>query len=83
MFQTRSDYQEVLDLLKLQMELLVLKTANVSSLKHFKFPSHYDSAIFTYFNKTQKASVTLKLSQQEAKTQPWGKPHQEGTFYGL
>jgi phosphoribosylaminoimidazolecarboxamide formyltransferase/IMP cyclohydrolase len=51
--------------------------------KAFQISSHYDIAIFNYFNVDTKASTALKLSQQEVKTLRYGEnPHQEGTFYG-
>jgi phosphoribosylaminoimidazolecarboxamide formyltransferase/IMP cyclohydrolase len=47
----------------------------------FNVSSHYDSAIFNYFN-TNK-STALKQSIRKSKSLRYGEnPHQEGTFYG-
>lgn len=50
--------------------------------KAFNVSSHYDTAIFNYFNKNQKESV-LKISETNGKTLRYGEnPHQKGFFYG-
>ena len=79
----KEDYQEVLDLLIATNGAPSLEDRKRFATKAFEISSHYDSAIFTYFNEDTKASAALKLSQQEAKTLRYGEnPHQEGTFYG-
>ena len=79
----KKDYQEVLDLLIATNGAPSLEDRKRFATKAFEISSHYDSAIFTYFNEDTKASAALKLSQQEAKTLRYGEnPHQEGTFYG-
>ena len=79
----KEDYQEVLDLLIATNGAPSLEDRKRFATKAFQISSHYDSAIFTYFNEDTKASAALKLSQQEAKTLRYGEnPHQEGTFYG-
>jgi len=48
----------------------------------FEVSSHYDSAIFSYFNETEEIPA-LKVSEQKAKVLRYGEnPHQKGTFYG-
>jgi len=50
--------------------------------KAFDITSHYDAAIFKYFNQEEKIPV-FKESLREAKTLRYGEnPHQQGTFYG-
>ena len=50
--------------------------------KAFNVSSHYDTAIFNYFNQTEKISA-LKVSETKGKTLRYGEnPHQEGTFFG-
>lgn len=50
--------------------------------KAFHTSSHYDGAIFNYFNQEAGESI-LKISQSEAQTLRYGEnPHQKGTFYG-
>lgn len=48
----------------------------------FDVTSHYDSAIFTYFNQDQ-AIPSFKKSIQQGRTLRYGEnPHQQGKFYG-
>ncbi|MFN0050414.1 MAG: bifunctional phosphoribosylaminoimidazolecarboxamide formyltransferase/IMP cyclohydrolase [Cytophagales bacterium] len=50
--------------------------------KAFDITSHYDSAIFKYFNREEQIPV-FKESFREAKSLRYGEnPHQKGTFYG-
>ena len=48
----------------------------------FDISSHYDTAIFNYFNKEGEIR-RLKLSERNAQVLRYGEnPHQEGTYYG-
>ena len=79
----KNDYQEVLDLLIKTNGAPNREDRKRFATKAFQISSHYDSAIFNYFNQDTQASTALKVSQQEAKTLRYGEnPHQEGTFYG-
>jgi len=50
--------------------------------KAFHTSSHYDGAIFNYFNQEINEPV-LKISESEAQTLRYGEnPHQKGIFYG-
>jgi len=50
--------------------------------KAFHTSSHYDGAIFNYFNKEAQEPI-LKISQNEAQTLRYGEnPHQKGIFFG-
>ena len=50
------------------------------SVKAFQTSSHYDTAIFNYFNKEEEV---LKLSTRESKKLRYGEnPHQKGYFFG-
>lgn len=50
--------------------------------KAFNVSSHYDTAIFHYFNQDQPLQV-LKHSEQRAQVLRYGEnPHQQGVFYG-
>lgn len=50
--------------------------------KAFNISSHYDTAIFNYFNQTEPLQV-FKQSEQQAKVLRYGEnPHQKGYFYG-
>ena len=50
--------------------------------KSFHISSHYDTAIFNYFNKNAE-KPSLKLSEPEGKELRYGEnPHQKGYFFG-
>src|SRR6185369_604762 len=50
--------------------------------KAFDVTSHYDSAIFNYFNRKQKLP-SFKMSLQEGTVLRYGEnPHQKGIYYG-
>ena len=79
----KNDYQEVLDLLIASNGASSREDRKHFATKAFQVSSHYDAAIFNYFNNDTQASSALKICQQEAKSLRYGEnPHQEGTFYG-
>ncbi|MDG2194668.1 MAG: bifunctional phosphoribosylaminoimidazolecarboxamide formyltransferase/IMP cyclohydrolase [Polaribacter sp.] len=50
--------------------------------KAFNISSHYDTAIFNYFNKEQE-EFTLKISENNGSVLRYGEnPHQKGYFFG-
>lgn len=52
------------------------------ALQAFKVTSHYDTAIFNYFNRNEEITV-FKHSILKSTTLRYGEnPHQKGTFYG-
>lgn len=52
------------------------------SARAFAVTSYYDSAIFQYFNKTEKID-TLRITNSTANVLRYGEnPHQKGIFYG-
>ena len=78
---SRDDYQETLHLLKSQKGATTIEQRKAFASKAFNISSHYDTAIFNYFN--DGSTPVLKQSIQEHKTLRYGEnPHQEGTFYG-
>ncbi len=51
--------------------------------KAFNISSHYDTAIFNYFNQEEEEEVVLKISENNGKTLRYGEnPHQRGFFFG-
>lgn len=57
-----------------------LEQRRLLATKAFHTSSHYDGAIFNYFN---KAEDVLKISSAEAQSLRYGEnPHQKGTFFG-
>ncbi|WP_224485270.1 bifunctional phosphoribosylaminoimidazolecarboxamide formyltransferase/IMP cyclohydrolase [Robertkochia aurantiaca] len=50
--------------------------------KAFNVSSHYDTAIFNYFNRDQQETV-LKISEEKGQALRYGEnPHQKGYFFG-
>ena len=79
----KNDYQEVLDLLINTKGATTMTDRKRFATKAFQVSSHYDTAIFNYFNQDTQASTSLKLSVQETKNLRYGEnPHQKGIFYG-
>ncbi|MGB1370411.1 MAG: bifunctional phosphoribosylaminoimidazolecarboxamide formyltransferase/IMP cyclohydrolase [Flavobacteriaceae bacterium] len=76
------DYAELLDLISKNNGSIFYEDRQRFATKSFNISSHYDSAIFNYFNQNNK-EVVLKLSEQNGKTLRYGEnPHQQGFFFG-
>lgn len=76
------DYKEFLDLLISKNGLTSETDRKNFAAKAFNVSSHYDSAIFNYFNKDQEIT-TLKISETNGKELRYGEnPHQKGFFFG-
>jgi len=79
---SRNQYAEVLELLESKKCITELSDRKRFAAKAFDVTSHYDSAIFNYFNQEQKLP-SFKSSFQMGKALRYGEnPHQKGTFYG-
>lgn len=77
-----NDYSEFLDLITEQKGTLTLDQRKHFARKSFNVSSHYDSAIFNYFNQNNEETV-LKLSEQKGQVLRYGEnPHQKGFFFG-
>lgn len=78
-----NDYAEFLTLLNNGNGEISLKDRKRFAAKSFNVSSHYDTAIFNYFNAEEKEEVVYKASVTEGKTLRYGEnPHQKGTFFG-
>ena len=76
------DYAELLELISKDNGVVSSEDRQRFATKSFNISSHYDSAIFNYFNQNND-EVVLKLSEQNGKTLRYGEnPHQEGFFFG-
>jgi len=78
------DYQSFLELLNSGNGITSLSERKKYATKAFHVSSHYDTAIFNYFNAsgTEKTEV-LKISETGKQTLRYGEnPHQKGYFYG-
>jgi len=78
----RTQYQELLELLQTKQGTSDLVDRKRFAAKAFDITSHYDSAIFSYFNQEQKLP-SFKSSFPQGKVLRYGEnPHQHGVFYG-
>ena len=74
------DYTEFLDLISQNNGETSLEDRKKFAGKAFNVSSHYDTAIFNFFNSEESV---FKLSFQKGKELRYGEnPHQKGTFYG-
>lgn len=76
------DYSEVLDIITAGNGTTTLEDRKRFAAKSFNVSSHYDTAIFNYFNK-EKEETVLKISETNGKVLRYGEnPHQKGFFFG-
>ena len=76
------DYAEFLALISEDEGNTSIEDRKRFATKSFNVSSHYDSAIFNYFN-SDKEEVVLKLSETQGKVLRYGEnPHQKGYFFG-
>lgn len=79
---SRDQYAEVLALLEKGSCTSTLAERKRFAALAFDVTSHYDSAIFTYFNQEQHIP-SLKASFQKGEVLRYGEnPHQQGVYYG-
>ncbi|MDA8572012.1 bifunctional phosphoribosylaminoimidazolecarboxamide formyltransferase/IMP cyclohydrolase [Flavobacteriaceae bacterium] len=77
-----NDYAELLEIISKNNGSIAYEDRQRFAAKSFNISSHYDSAIFNYFNKNTE-DVVLKLSEQNGKALRYGEnPHQQGFFFG-
>ena len=76
------DYTEFLELITTNNGSISEEDRKHFAAKAFNISSHYDTAIFNYFNKNHKIA-TLKISETNGKVLRYGEnPHQKGFFFG-
>jgi phosphoribosylaminoimidazolecarboxamide formyltransferase/IMP cyclohydrolase len=79
---SRDQYQVLLDILSGKKCSTDLEDRRYLAAQAFNVSSHYDTAIFNYFN-TDLQIPALKISEQRATELRYGEnPHQKGIFYG-
>ncbi|CDF78132.1 IMP cyclohydrolase / phosphoribosy laminoimidazolecarboxamide formyltransferase [Formosa agariphila KMM 3901] len=77
-----NEYASFLELISEQNGTLTLEQRKDFARKSFNVSSHYDSAIFNYFNQNNEDTV-LKISEQNGQVLRYGEnPHQKGFFFG-
>jgi phosphoribosylaminoimidazolecarboxamide formyltransferase/IMP cyclohydrolase len=79
---SKNDYNELETILKEQNGETFLAQRKQFARKAFNISSHYDTAIFQYFNQEEPLNL-FKQSVQQAQVLRYGEnPHQQGVFYG-
>lgn len=79
---SRNQYDSLLHLLESKNCTTDLADRKRFAAMAFDVTSHYDTAIFNYFNKTAEIP-SFKVSKQHGRTLRYGEnPHQKGTYYG-
>jgi phosphoribosylaminoimidazolecarboxamide formyltransferase / IMP cyclohydrolase len=79
---SRNQYTELLELLTSKNCSTDISDRKRFAAKAFDVTSHYDSAIFNYFNEAFKLP-SFKKSYQDGRTLRYGEnPHQHGNYYG-
>ncbi|MBD0832851.1 bifunctional phosphoribosylaminoimidazolecarboxamide formyltransferase/IMP cyclohydrolase [Aestuariibaculum sediminum] len=77
-----NDYAEFLEIISKNNGSISLEDRKRFATKAFNVSSHYDSAIFNYFNQNNE-EVVLKISETNGKALRYGEnPHQKGSFFG-
>ena len=77
-----TDYSEFLELLQTQKGETTELDRKRFAAKSFNVSSHYDSAIFNYFNQDHEIA-SFKLSETDGQVLRYGEnPHQKGFFFG-
>ena len=77
-----NQYSELISILETNEGQSTLEDRKRFALQAFNVSSHYDSAIFSYFNKDLKEDVFKSSIQQSSVLRYGENPHQKGVFYG-
>lgn len=79
---SQAQYSLLLEILNNKKGITSLEERKNLALEAFNISSHYDSAIFNYFNRNKDKKI-FKQSYIESRELRYGEnPHQKGTFYG-
>jgi phosphoribosylaminoimidazolecarboxamide formyltransferase / IMP cyclohydrolase len=79
---SKEQYKDLIELLNNQQGTTYIEQRKALAMEAFAITSHYDTAIFSYFNQGNEKQVFRK-SINKAKSLRYGEnPHQRGTFYG-
>lgn len=77
-----AEYALFLDIISQQNGATTLEQRKTFATKAFHVSSHYDSAIFNYFNQNHEEAI-LKISESNCDILRYGEnPHQKGFFFG-
>ncbi|MBA4744833.1 MAG: bifunctional phosphoribosylaminoimidazolecarboxamide formyltransferase/IMP cyclohydrolase [Muricauda sp.] len=76
------DYEDFLNVISEGNGSTTLEDRKRFATKAFNISSHYDTAIFNYFNQ-EKEETVLKISETKGQVLRYGEnPHQKGFFFG-
>ena len=79
---SREDYDDFLRILNDQDGASSIDNRKEFAARAFNVSSHYDTAIFNYFNRDHNLAA-LKISETEGRVLRYGEnPHQKGYFFG-
>ncbi|MGB5364042.1 MAG: bifunctional phosphoribosylaminoimidazolecarboxamide formyltransferase/IMP cyclohydrolase [Aureibaculum sp.] len=79
---TMEQYTDFLEIITSQNGETTLAQRKEFAARSFNISSHYDTAIFNYFNKNHEIA-SLKISETNGKILRYGEnPHQKGFFFG-
>ena len=79
---SREDYAPLLEVLEKGRGTTTLEERQAFAANAFQVSSHYDTAIFNYFNR-KAGRPALKVSEPAGRVLRYGEnPHQQGMFYG-
>ncbi|MDX2445132.1 MAG: bifunctional phosphoribosylaminoimidazolecarboxamide formyltransferase/IMP cyclohydrolase [Bacteroidales bacterium] len=79
---SQEQYGELIQLLDEKNGEVSLEDRKKFAAEAFNISSHYDTAIFNYFNQDEEIPA-FKLSERNGKTLRYGEnPHQKGVFFG-
>lgn len=79
---SQEEYEPLLQLLEKKKGTTDIEDRKLFAAKAFAVTSHYDTAIFHYFNESAQLH-TFRESIYQSKTLRYGEnPHQKGVFYG-
>jgi phosphoribosylaminoimidazolecarboxamide formyltransferase/IMP cyclohydrolase len=79
---SKNQYNDLLELLETQNGATSFENRRKFAAQAFAVSSHYDTAIFNYFNQVEKIDA-CKVSIEESKSLRYGEnPHQPASFYG-
>jgi phosphoribosylaminoimidazolecarboxamide formyltransferase/IMP cyclohydrolase len=79
---SRNDYSDLSNLLESKNGVSDLNDRKLFAAKAFATSSHYDTAIFNYFNQTQHLTQFKQSITQHQVLRYGENPHQKGIFYG-
>ncbi len=80
---SQNQYRELYEILASQEGKTDLAQRKKLALESFQISSHYDTAIFNYFNRSFDVKDNLKLSLSDSKVLRYGEnPHQTARYFG-